>query len=75
MVLRNCSKSPSGKHAPAGTTIKGTYILGIFIGVIIGIIELFKYLNIHEKIKYLFEYFKIYLIKNIKKQNRRLTSL
>jgi hypothetical protein len=50
MVLRNCSKSPTGKHAPAGALIKGTYILGILIGIIFGIIELSKYLNVPGKL-------------------------
>jgi hypothetical protein len=50
MVLRNCSKSPTGKHAPAGSVIKGAYILGILAGIVFGIVELFKYLNIPEKL-------------------------
>ena len=62
MVLRNCSKSPTGKHAPAGALIKGTYILGILIGIIIGIIELSKYLNVPGKLTSLINM----IIENIK---------
>jgi uncharacterized membrane protein len=54
MVLRNCPKSPTGKHIPAGPVIKGTYIFGILVGIVIGIIELVKYLNIPEKIMGIF---------------------
>jgi hypothetical protein len=62
MVLRNCPKSPTGKHAPAGALIKGTYILGILVGIVFGIIELFKYLNIPGKLTTLINI----IIENIK---------
>jgi hypothetical protein len=50
MVLRNCSKSPTGKHSPTGAIIKATYTFGILIGIVIGIITLFKHVNISDKI-------------------------
>jgi len=64
MVLRNCSKSPTGKHVPAGAAVKGIYLLGILIGVVFGIIELFKYLKLTDKIMQIFNLLggKIYLI-------------
>jgi hypothetical protein len=39
---------------PAGAAIKGTYMLGILIGVIFGIVELFKYLKLTDKIMSIF---------------------
>jgi hypothetical protein len=54
MVLRNCPKSPTGKHVPAGSVRKAAYSFGVLIGIIIGIIELVKYLNIPEKITGIF---------------------
>jgi hypothetical protein len=56
MVLRNCSKSPTGKHAPAGAVTKAAFGLGVLIGILFGLFELANYLHIPEKLSSIFSY-------------------